>query len=237
MLVIILTCQKNKEKQRLVRKVLKDKNINYLFISGGALKNEIHNDTLSLNVEDTYEFLHLKITKAYEFLSSFKTDILKVDDDSFIDTLLLKKYNFNFDYGGILFSSFKGEYTYHADKVTDKRYSSAIKSDLIYKFCAGGAYFLSRKAQKIFIQNYKTSEEYSNHLKFLKGREDRLVGQTLFPFFSSLKLVDDGCLFNFKDIYSVFGHSVFHSIDEQHYELLSNKKYPKFFLNSIAKVV
>jgi len=228
-IILITTCKKNKQKQELLRAAFKNSGLEYYFLLGGSDHTFLDGDTLNINVLDTYEMLHLKVIEGLLFFKKYKKNILKIDDDSFIDIKRIKKYNFNFDYGGFFHKSGPGKFTYHAEKVTDKRYSSTIESNLIYEFCNGGGYFLSLKAQQIFNKNYKNSEEYSNHLRFLKGREDRLIGQTLFPFFKKLIIRKDGYSLSRHEedfSFSVFNNTIIHPVNEQEFNALSNTRFP-----------
>jgi hypothetical protein len=241
-IILITTCRKNIQKQELLRAVLKNSGIEYYFLLGGSDRTFLKGDTLHIDVIDTYEMLHLKVVKGLLFFRKHKKNILKIDDDSFLDIKRLKEYNFNFDYGGFFHHSGRGPFTYHAEKVTDKRYSSTIESNLIYDFCNGGGYFLSLKAQKLFFKNYKTSEEYSNHLRFLKGREDRLIGQTLYPFFKNLVIKKDGySLTKHKEnfIFSAFNDAIIHPVEEDIFKKMTKYKFPKysFYKDIISKKI
>jgi len=241
-IILITTCRKNKQKQELLRAVFKNSGLEYYFLLGGSDHTFLDGDTLNINVLDTYEMLHLKVVEGLLFFKKYKKNILKIDDDSFIDIKRLKEYNFNFDYGGFFLHSGRGPFTYHAEKVTDKRYSSTIESNLIYDFCNGGGYFLSLKAQKLFFKNYKTSEEYSNHLRFQKGREDRLIGQTLYPFFKNLVIKKDGySLSKHKEdfTFSVFDDAIIHPVEEDIFKKMTKYKFPKysFYKDIISKKI
>lgn len=230
-IILITTCKKNKQKQELLRAAFKNSGFEYYFLLGGSDRTFLDGDTLNINVLDTYEMLHLKVVEGLLFFKKYKKNILKIDDDSFVDIKRIKEYNFNFDYGGFFHKSGRGTFIYHAEKVTDKRYSSSIESNLIYEFCNGGGYFLSIKAQQIFNKNYKNSEEYSNHLKFLKGREDRLIGQTLYPFYKKLVVKNDGYSLARHDedfSFSVFNDSIIHPVNENEFKIMLKNKFPKY---------
>ena len=230
-IILITTCKKNKQKQELLRAAFKNSGFEYYFLLGGSDRTFLDGDTLNINVLDTYEMLHLKVVEGLLFFKKYKKNILKIDDDSFVDIKRIKEYNFNFDYGGFFHKSGRGAFIYHAEKVTDKRYSSSIESNLIYEFCNGGGYFLSIKAQQIFNKNYKNSEEYSNHLKFLKGREDRLIGQTLYPFYKKLVVKNDGYSLARHDedfSFSVFNDSIIHPVNENEFKIMLKNKFPKY---------
>jgi len=231
LLILITSCGKNNKKQDFQRELFKNSSLNYFFLIGGSTQSYINRDVLYLNAPDTYEMLHLKIVEAIKFFKA-KHNILKIDDDTLVDINKLKRFNFSFDYGGYIANSGKGDYDYHCEKIIDKRYSSIIKSELKYKFAYGGGYYLSKKAQKIFLKNYSNSEEYYNHLKFLKGREDRLIGQTLFPYFNKLDVQNSGYRFLInkqkEHSFSAFNDSVFHPFEEKDIHSYKNSNFLKF---------
>jgi hypothetical protein len=181
--------------------------------------------------------LHLKIEAAYEYIfKNIKRNFIKIDDDSLLDVNKFLNYDFNFDYGGFIVPGLHSNYTYHSDKVTDHRFDSPITDTpdtLPYGFAHGGGYYMSLKAQEIFLKNCKTSKEYNNHLSFKKGREDRLVGQTLTPFFKKLKIQNSGYYMNDEILYSALDNIVFHPFSAKKLEILYTKKHPKYWLNRI----
>lgn len=126
MKILILICSCNSEKSLELRQACRDtwlqhneRGIYHLFFVGGD-NDEL--DTLSLDVDDTYEFLPGKVRECYRHvLNNYEFDyVFKCDDDTYIQIERLKTLIGNADFGGNEF----------------------ILSD---KFASGGAgYFLSR---------------------------------------------------------------------------------------------
>lgn len=235
-LLLILSCQKNEQQRAVIKQCLTKKNADFLIVTGGDKLIQTDNE-VQLPVDDSYEMLHLKLVAAIEYVAKLKRDIIKLDDDSFIDLSKLLTTKFDCDYGGFIASGLHSKYTYHSDKVTDKRYDSPIIDEQgtpPYDFAHGGGYYMSFKAQKLFLKNYKKSKEYNNHLSFKKGREDRLVGQTLTPFFSKLKIFNNGYWVNDK-LFSALNDCVFHSIPVDYLASVYSKQLPKYFILNLSR--
>lgn len=232
-LVIVLSCQKNKNSHELIKHKFIENKIDFVIITGGNKKTEYIDNELRLKCEDTYEALHLKTLEALKYINShIKRDILKIDDDSLLNFKAFKKYKFNFDYGGFILPGSGSGYAYHKEKVSNPQYSSDIDdSNINYYFALGGCYFLSKKAIKFVVKNAQTTFEYKNFLKKFKGREDRMVGQALFDSFKLLNVYSEGYWINRDNVlYSVFNDMVLHPIPLSKLEYLYNKKYPKFLI-------
>jgi len=228
-LLVVISCNKNKHIYKILDLCLSKTNIDYFIFTGGkSFKQE--KNIIQLEVDDSYEKLHLKVAAVFEYVSKFKRSIIKIDDDSFIDINKLKKIKFDFDYGGFFADNSGYSYTYHLDKVTSKKYAKPIKDMSKYDFAFGGGYFLSYKALKIFLKNYKNVDEYSYHLNGFKGREDRLVGKALIN--KNIIKKHIGYWLNDK-IFSTLNDTIFHPIDYNKFELLFSKKLPKYYLNDI----
>jgi hypothetical protein len=230
-LVVVLSCKKNFEKQAILQKYFANK-IDFIIVQGGSKETLLIDNILNLNVDDSYELLHLKIIEAYKLIyKKIKRPILKIDDDTFLNIRNFKNYTFNFDYGGFLNSGKTYDYTYHQNKVTDKRFKTPITDSYDYNFALGGGYFLSKKALKIFINNYNKASEASNHLEFKKGREDRLIGQVLHPFIDKINIKNDGYWIE-RDTasFSAFKDTIFHPIDLQKFNTLISKRNTKFYV-------
>jgi len=230
-LVVILSCKNNVEQQKIITEHLKNK-IEFIFVIGENKEDKLEDNILKLNVDDSYEYLHIKVVKAFDFIyKKIKRNIVKIDDDSFINLKNFKNYNFDFDYGGFINYGKTVNYTYHQSKIKDKRFFSPLTDKKEYEFALGGGYFLSKKALKVFLNNYKNNSEYFNHLTFKKGREDRIIGQTLTPFFTKLDIKNDGAWINRDNLlYFVFNNSIFHSISIDKYIKLREKNNPEFYV-------
>lgn len=230
-LVVVISCKKNEEQQKLLCNYFLNK-IDFIIVQGGSSENSLTNYYLNLSVDDSYELLHLKIIEAYKFIyKKIKRPILKIDDDTFLNIKTFKDYKFDFDYGGFVNYGRTTDYIYHQDKITDKRYKAPITDSSDYNFALGGGYFLSRKALKIFIDNYNTIPEASNHLEFKKGREDRLIGQTLHPFIDKINIKNDGYWTNRDSAsFSAFSDTIFHPVNLEKFNTLISKRNTKFYV-------
>lgn len=229
-LVVVISCKKNKEKQTLIKEHFKN-NIDYLLVQGGCENTFISDNILYLKVDDSYELLHIKVIEAFKHIARFKKPILKIDDDTFLDINKFKKFDFNFDYGGFVNVGPKTNYVYHQDKITDKRFLTPINDNpnFYYDFALGGGYFLSKKALNIILKNYKKNSEYYNHLQFKKGREDRIVGQILYPFFCRIVVKNNGFWID-EELFSAFDSMLYHPVTEDKYSLLLRKKNINFYV-------
>lgn len=230
-LIVVMSCKKNIERQKFYTKYFSGY-LDYLIVVGDSLKTSLDGNILHLKVDDSYELLHLKVIEAYKYLyKHFKRSILKIDDDSFLNKYSFKAYDFDFDYGGFLNSGKTTNYTYHYDKVTDERFRTPLNDKEDYSFALGGGYFLSMKALRFFLNNYSNVSEASNHLNFKKGREDRIIGKTLYGFFNKLKVIDDGYWIDRETLYySIFNNMIFHPLEVEKMSLLSTKKYSNFYV-------
>jgi hypothetical protein len=230
-LVVILSCKKNKEKQNFYRSYFSGY-LDYLIVCGDNKKTSLDGDTLKLKEDDSYELLHLKMIETYKYLyKHIKRPILKIDDDSFLNRYGFKTYNFDFDYGGFINPGRTTDYTYHYDKVTDKRFCTPITDTEDYNFALGGGYFLSTKALKLFLGNYRNVSEVNNHLHLKKGREDRIVGKTLYNFYDNLKINNDGYWIDQKKLfYSIFNNTILHPLNAEKMSFLATKKHSNFYV-------
>jgi hypothetical protein len=230
--LLILSCQKNEQRRAIIKQCLAKKNIDFLIVTGGERLIKTDNE-IQLPVDDSYELLHLKLVAAIEYVSKLKRDIIKLDDDSFIDSNKLLTTKFDYDYGGFLVDNSKAPYHYHINRVSAE-YATPIVDKTTYNFAFGGGYFLSKKAQKIFLKNYRNTDEYHYHLKGLKGREDRLVGKTLYEFKDKLKIYNNGYWINDK-IFSTLDDCVFHSVPLDYLTHLYSKQLPKYHIYNLSK--
>jgi hypothetical protein len=230
--LLILSCQKNVQQRAVIKQCLTKKNADFLIVTGGDKLIQTDNE-VQLPVDDSYELLHLKLVAAIEYVAKLKTDIIKLDDDSFIDTNKLLTTKFDYDYGGFLMDNSMAPYHYHMNRVSTE-FAKPIVDKTTYNFAFGGGYFLSKKAQKLFLENYKHTDEYSYHLNGLKGREDRLVGKTLYKFKDKLKIHNGGYWISDK-IFSTLNDCVFHSIPLDYLSLLYSKQLPKYHIFNLSK--
>jgi len=230
-LVVVLSCKKNYDKQTFLQRYFANK-IDFIIVQGECKETLLKDNILNLAVNDSYELLHLKIIEAYKFINKkIKRPILKIDDDTFLNIKNFKDYKFDFDYGGFFNNGKTLDYIYHQDKVTDKRFKTSITDSYDYNFALGGGYFLSKKALEIFVSNYNQAPEASNHLEFKKGREDRLIGQTLHPFIDKINIKNDGYWINRDDaLFSAFNNTIFHPIGLQKFNTLISKRNTKFYV-------
>ena len=200
-IIVVFSCQKNKYRHELYRNYLKG--LNYIIVEGGHSVDKLNDKLLTLNVEDDYESLPTKVLKAYTFLYNKykKLNILKIDDDSYVNVRKLQKIKFNFDYGGLIYSD----------------YYKNIK----YKFAFGGGYYLSNKALTLLIKNFNIDKEL---------QEDKAVGYTLMPFLNKLKVCNSGVHLDNKNIlFTSLFESIFHPVDIKTIAQLAATKTKNFF--------
>lgn len=200
-IIVVFSCQKNKYRHEHYKNYLNE--LNYLIVEGGHNKDELKDKMLLLDVEDNYKSLPKKVLKAYTFIyNNYKNvNILKIDDDSYLDVKKLQKIKFNFDYGGLV-------------------YNDCYKN-IKYKFAFGGGYYLSNKALGILIKNFNINTEL---------QEDKAVGYSLMPFINELKVCNNGNHLNEENILftSLFG-TVYHPVDIKTITQLSKSKIKNFY--------
>jgi len=160
-----------------------------------------------VDVEDNYQSLSKKIAKVYEYIykNYKKRNIIKIDDDTIIDLKKLKKINLDFDYGG-----FMAEGSYKESK---------------YQFAFGGGYFLSYKALKVFVKNYK---KYITNYE----QEDRLVGISLTLSKNKLKIANNGNFLSNKDfnLFTTLFNTIIHPVSIKNIEKAYKSKLKNFFI-------
>jgi hypothetical protein len=241
-LVLVCSCKKNTNLHEFYINVFKNK-IDFLIILGGESDNFIKDNFLYLNCEDSYEMLHQKMYLAYTFLyKTIKKNILKIDDDSFLDINKFLNYKFNSDIEGFIFPGNFCNYSYHENKVSDTRFKQKISDTNLdpYLFCMGGGYFLNRKALKYIIKNAPNTVEFNNHLSFKKGREDRMIGQSFSKNLEKFKIKNNGYWIiedtdNNNFMYSVMSDLIIHPFKKNELEVLYNKRKPRLWALRVKK--
>lgn len=200
-IIVVFSCQKNKNKQEVYKKHLTG--YNYIIVEGGYSKTSFKDSFLQLNVEDDYNSLPKKVFATYSYLlkKHKQVNILKIDDDTYLDTVRIKKINFNFDYGGMF-------------------YTDIYKNTKI-KFAFGGGYYLSNKALKLFVNNF----QFYNGLG-----EDKTVGYILMPFYKNLTLLNSGAHIDGDNIqFTCLFNSIVHPVDTKIISQLTKTKLKNFF--------
>jgi len=206
-LIVILSCYKNICRHVVYRNYFKQHSFDYLFVLGNSKKTYFKDDVLYVDVEDNYQSLSKKIAKVYEYIykNYKKRNIIKIDDDTIIDLKKLKKINLDFDYGG-----FMAEGSYKESK---------------YQFAFGGGYFLSYKALKVFVKNYK---KYITNYE----QEDRLVGISLTLSKNKLKIANNGNFLSNKDfnLFTTLFNTIIHPVSIKNIEKAYKSKLKNFFI-------
>ena len=146
MIVTIMSCQKNVERQNAIRKTWAQdihSPHKYFFFVGGHHKDEIIGDTIYLNCPDNYRWLPLKQFKGISFVRDiFNPDkTFNCDDDTYVVWDRLKNYK-EIDYTGYPVSSYDGSYSYAH---------------------GGAGFFLSRKAMNN-LSIFKDTNVVKNHI-------------------------------------------------------------------------
>lgn len=188
-LVVIYSCRRYlNDRVAAIRKTwIKDlqiRNIPYMIIVGDG-DDQVHDDILALDVEDTYEKLPYKTLKLFDWVykNTNAQFVLKIDDDCYLDvekyfnSLSYRKHH----YYGRLINRNKGgmdrtwhhkkSRSEHAKKTIDKSPEPSVHAD------GGGAYCLSRISISQLLHQASTAN--GHQLLANSFMEDKLVGDLL----------------------------------------------------------
>ena len=161
---LILSCEKYSFKREKQDK--ESLPMDYRYFAGDPDTDVAYqrDDIIYLPCRDEYEYLTKKTLLAFKWIREnigFVDYILKTDDDvvfnkSKIENMAADLYKKQIDYAGILH---KGGYRsgHHFGKCSDERMNSTLMPVPPVTYCIGGAYWVSKKGQKILasIKDYK----------------------------------------------------------------------------------
>lgn len=183
---LILTCEKNNNRETFVRKTwLPLLPYKYFFVkSDPKIKKEIVEvgDTLFVKCDEIYENLPLKMVKVYNYLSNTADieGVFKIDDDCLIRVKELmrkieeRKY---VDYWGKQCGK-TIQTDYHFGKCSDPGLNKTryCTSQLGFYYSGGGyGYYLSKRSLKIIGEEYRFNKRLFNNEFY----EDVLIGKIL----------------------------------------------------------
>lgn len=158
LMVLIVSCKKNRDKQDLIRetwaKDLSEAGIEYKFIEGDPSLNDpiMFDDRLLVSTPDTYEYLSHKIWRALN--AAYQIDeinhILKIDDDCVCNVEKLLEFRHEqYDYMGTDISIGGQSFIdWHFGSTSNKQISNLIFEieDNVTWYDGQGGYFLSKNA-------------------------------------------------------------------------------------------
>lgn len=173
-LVLILTCKKNKDKVDMIRRTwlnsLKRFNITHLFLEADCKIDgdyKLVDDTLYVKCLNNYETLPTKMHMGYIAINALYPNIdgvFKIDDDCYMDVIRLLfeiRKNKSNDYWGKCFGP-NIDPTYHFGKCKDKSLNTTpyFLRDIGCEYCGGGyGYYLSRLSIKIIANSHICTEK------------------------------------------------------------------------------
>jgi len=225
-IVGIHTCVKNAYRIERIKEILEkkqNKKIKFYFVYGNNKNSTLFKNNIHLKCPESYERLPEKTISFLKFIDKNVqyTHVIKMDDDIFLNYNVFVKFIkqiINYDYVGF----FHGKKalkntprTYHFNKCSDNSYNEIIYEPYNYDFCNGACCFLSKKAVRFILKNYKNNFEYLRSIENKKGSEDRMIGQILTaqPGLDNIKILKNGKWeSDGKNIFSTFNSSVFHPI-------------------------
>lgn len=162
---VILSCQKY-IKSRAVNQNTDELPFDFRYFVGGKEEKD-NNKIITLKCADNYESLHHKVYKSIKWVDE-NVDydyILKTDDDipfdkEKIENIYKKITEGSYDYCGY-FSSIKTGYnsTWHFGKCEDETINKTQVYCPATYYAAGGAYFLSKKFVKQYLNNFQNTDQ------------------------------------------------------------------------------
>ena len=210
--LLIYTCSKNADRRSAIESTwLPQVCMPYYYV---ITDKENLEPSIKVNCPETYESLGIKTYHVLEwFVQSNFDRMIKVDDDTYINSKKLNNLQLSHDYCGFMIKSLLQPTKYHYGKCTNESLNKTpmIYDDSDYEFAAGGCYSLSREAAKICVDNIDVDKMIAHDGSILT-LEDRMIGKCL-----------DGCdistsssggwISRKTNRYSVFNETAFHSID------------------------
>jgi hypothetical protein len=176
-MIYVTACSKREKYAIEVKKHFDQSNTKYCFVYGRNQSNKI-DPFIEVDCEDAYENLPLKTYLLVQhFIRSDEDLLIKINDDTFLDTAKLSNITFDSDYTGMFvpYSSTKYNKMFHWFKVSDDAYKVEKRTfDLSY--AEGSFYALSRKACNMISS--KGQEFFENTPETYLG-EDVKVGMCL----------------------------------------------------------
>jgi len=210
--LLIYTCSKNADRRAAIESTwLSRVNIPWYYVvtTGDNLEPSV-----KIDCPETYESLGVKTYRVLEWFVRSEFDrMIKVDDDTYINSDKLNNLQLSHDYCGFMIKSLLTPTKYHYGKCTDDQLNKTpIVYDIQdYQFAAGGCYSLSKKAAKICIDNINVDEMISTDRAILT-LEDRMIGKCLRC--HDVTTNSSGSWISRKtNRYSVFNETAFHSVD------------------------
>jgi hypothetical protein len=181
LIVAVFTCKKYSERVEAVRSTWGSKisSIHDVFyVYGGAVEDRVEGDRIDLACEESYELLHLKSLRFFQFIhQTFDFDfVIKVDDDTYVDPAFLNEREFVADYTGFIANNENVSREWHYSKVNPEL-QVPYSGDFEAPYAQGFFYVLSRKAVELLatIDSRDVPE-----VKLGIAYEDVMVGNVLY---------------------------------------------------------
>ena len=210
--LLIYTCSKNADRRSAIESTwLPQIDIPWYYV---ITNGEDLEPSVKIDCPETYESLGIKTYRVLEwFVQSGFDRMIKVDDDTYINSKKLNSLRLAHDYCGFMVKSLLHATKYHCGKCTDERLNKTpiVYDDEVYQFAAGGCYSLSKKAAKICFDNIDVNEMLSSDHPVLT-LEDRMIGKCLKDHDITTNSSGEW-ISRETNRYSVFNQTAFHSVD------------------------
>lgn len=189
------TCKRFLYKVDVIRKswLYNSADVKHLFFIGGDVE-EKNNDIVTLNCDDSYNFLTQKTRKMFEYCLKYEDFdyIVKTNDDSFVDINKFLATNYElYDYGGYICSK---QIKFLEGKTNEFNYddlsihcNKEFLDGKIFNYGTGGFYFISKKAVQVCLESKTPGimAAFDN-----TSVEDLIVGVLLHNNFKDLKILN-----------------------------------------------